>query len=133
MRRPTWRPAFLLLVLPALLLLRPDASAEVPESFQNLQVLPEDISKDELKEIMNGFTEQLDVKCTYCHILDEYHKDEMEHKLAARNMIRLVETLRQGIGEYFPEDTDPAKVGCWTCHRGSAEIEPFVPGEDDEW
>ena len=133
MQRPTWRLALLLLIVPVLLLVRPDASADMPDSFQNLQVLPKDISKDELKGLMNSFTEQLDVKCSFCHVIDEYDKDENKHKLIARDMIRLVGTLRQGIGDYFPDDTEPDKVGCWTCHRGSAEIESFVPPEDDEW
>ena len=130
------RLALLLLIVPALLLvIRADVAADMPDTFQNLQVLSEDITKDELKGIMNGFTEQLDVKCTFCHTLDEYDKDDNKHKVIAREMIKLVGHLREQIesGAYFPKDTEPEKVGCWTCHRGSAEVDSFVPPDDDEW
>ncbi len=133
---PIHRRLALLLIVPALIfLVRTDVGADMPDTFQNLKVLPGDISKDELKAIMNGFTEQLDVKCTFCHTLDEYHLDDNKHKVITREMIQLVGHLREQIesGTYFPEDTEPDKVGCWTCHRGSAEIESFVPPDDDEW
>ena len=51
------RLALLLLIVPALfLVIRADVAADMPDTFQNLQVLSEDITKDELKGIMNGFT-----------------------------------------------------------------------------
>lgn len=123
----------LVLLLPLLFLAGHDASADMPDTFQNLQVLPEDISKDELKEVMNGFTEMLDVKCSYCHIVDEYHKDDKDHKKITRDMIRLVQHLRDSIGTYFPEDTEPDTITCWTCHRGSSEVERFEPGDGEDW
>ena len=121
------------LILPVVFFLQSDVSAEVPDTFQNLQLLPADITKAELKGIMNGFTEQLGVKCTFCHTLDEYHLDDNKHKVIARDMIRLVENLRENVGTYFPKDTEPGKIACWTCHRGEAEIEPFEPDEGDDW
>ena len=134
------RLALLLLIVPALLLvIRADVAADMPDTFQNLQVLSEDITKEELKGIMNGFTEQLDVKCTFCHILDEYHKDEKEHKRVARDMIRLVQHLRDERDTWFPKEDEEEEhaetevLSCWLCHRGSAEVERFAPDEDDDW
>ena len=137
MHRSTWR--FALLLLPAALLVTPGGvAADMPDTFQNLQVLPEDISKDELKAVMRGFTEQLDVKCSFCHVIDEYHLDDNKHKRIARDMIRLVQHLRDDRDEWFPkpkedEQDKPEVLTCWMCHRGSAEVEPFTPDEEDSW
>ncbi len=138
MNRSTRRYAFLLLLPAALLIPQGDVVAEVPDTFQNLQVLPEDIPKDELKAIMRGFTEQLDVKCSFCHTIDEYHLDDNKHKRIARDMIHLVQHLREDRDEWFPkpkedEQDKPEALTCWMCHRGSAEIEPFTPDEEDSW
>ena len=139
MHRTHRRLALWLLIVPALLLMpRPDVAADMPETFQNLQVLPEDIAKDELKVVMRGFTEQLDVKCSFCHTIDEYHLDDNKHKRIARDMIRLVQHLRADRDEWFPkpkeeEQDKPETLTCWMCHRGSAEVEPFVPDEEDSW
>ncbi len=51
MHRSTWR--FALLLLPTALLVMPGGvAADMPDTFQNLQVLPEDISKDELEHVL---------------------------------------------------------------------------------
>jgi len=105
---------------------------EMPDTFQNLQIFPEDISKDQLKKAMKGFTAALGVKCTYCHILDEYDKDEKEHKLVARKMIKLVDFMRQNADTYFKEDTETELIACATCHHGEAELEVWEP-DDDDW
>jgi len=98
-----------------------------PEGFRNLQVLPKTIAKDELKATMDGFTEQLGVKCTFCHILDEYWKDEKEHKLTARRMLRLVLDLRAQKAKYFKDDVTDDKINCWSCHREKSEPDEYVP------
>ncbi len=137
MTRSTWR--FALLLLPAALLVMPGGvAADMPDTFQNLQVLPEDIPKDDLKAIMRGFTEQLDVKCSFCHTIDEYDKDDNKHKRITRDMIRLVQHLRDDSDEWFPKPKEdeadkPEVLTCWMCHRGSAEVEPFTPDEEDSW
>ena len=77
---------------------------------------------------MKGFTEQLGVKCSHCHVLDEYDKDDNEHKIVARQMIRLVQFMRDNTLEYFKEGTKTNQIGCWTCHRGEAEIDGSSAG-----
>lgn len=138
MHRPMRRFAFLLLVPIVILVMGGDVTADMPDSFQNLQVLPKDISKDELKGIMKGFAAQLDVKCSFCHIIDEYQKDDNKHKRIARDMIRLVQHLRDDRDTWFPkhkkeDDERPELLTCWMCHRGSAEVEHFTPDEEDDW
>jgi hypothetical protein len=133
MRRPLWVIGSVVAGLALLLALAPDSRAqEIPDEFSNLRILPESIAKEELKGIMTGFTEQLGVKCTHCHVLGEYHKDENEHKLVARQMIRLVQHMRENTELYFKEGTELNQIGCWTCHRGEAEIDGFFPEEEDE-
>lgn len=95
--------------------------------FKNLQVLDKNISKDQLKKTMDGFTDQLGVKCTHCHILDQYEKDDREHKREARKMLQLVQFMRANKAKYFKEDVRDDQIACATCHRGKAEPEEFVP------
>ena len=94
---------------------------------KNLQVLPKDISKDDLKKMMDGFTEQLGVKCTFCHVVDQYEKDERPHKADARRMIKLVLDMKAKKADYFGPRVKEAVITCSLCHRGKAEPEPFVP------
>ena len=42
-------------------------AGQIPDTFENLQVLPTDISRAELVSIMRGFSMALGVRCAYCH------------------------------------------------------------------
>ena len=112
------------LVLAVSLLSVPALSA--PE-HKNLQVLPKTITSDELKKTMDGFAEQLGVKCTFCHVLEQYEKDERPHKADARRMIRLVLDMKAKKADYFGPRMKEAIITCGMCHQGKAEPEPFVP------
>ena len=103
------------------------ATAIAAPEHKNLQVLNKDISKDDLKKTMDGFAEQLGVKCTFCHIVDQYEKDDRPHKADARRMIRLVLDMRARKADYFGPRVKEAVITCSICHRGKAEPEPFVP------
>mgnify|MGYP006340430683 CR=1 FL=1 len=104
------------------------AAVEEPAGeFKNLQVLPKDITKDELKKTMDGFAEQLGVKCTFCHVLEQYEKDERPHKADARRMIKLVQDMKAKKADYFGPRTKEAVITCSMCHKGKAEPEPFIP------
>jgi len=131
MKQILWRVGLVSMMAALFLVAQPPAAAKEGGGFKNLQVLDPDIEKDQLKGIMKGFTKMLGVKCSFCHVPDEYELDDKDNKKKAREMIRLVVYLRQNVDTYFPPDTDPNKIGCWTCHRGSAEIEVFVPEEED--
>jgi hypothetical protein len=43
-------------------------SAQFPEKFTNLKVLPKDISRQELQSTMRGFAFALNVRCEHCHV-----------------------------------------------------------------
>lgn len=98
-----------------------------PKEFKNLQVFDKKIPSDELKNTMNGFTDQLGVKCTFCHNLDDYSSDEKKHKADARKMVQLVQFMRANKAKYFKTEVKDDQISCGGCHRGKAEPEPFVP------
>jgi len=98
-----------------------------PTEYKNLQVLPRTIAPEELKGTMEGFTDALGVKCTFCHTRDHWERDDSENKRAARNMIRLVQYMRANRAKYFKADVTDELLNCGTCHRGMKEPEPFVP------
>jgi len=94
---------------------------------KNLQVLDKNISNSDLKKTMEGFTKQLGVKCVFCHVGEEYEKDERGHKADARRMIRLVQDMKMRRADYFGPRVKEAVINCGLCHRGKSEPEPFVP------
>jgi hypothetical protein len=94
---------------------------------KNLRVLPKTITNAALKKTMDGFTEQLGVKCTFCHVPEQYEKDDRPHKADARRMIRLVLDLKAGKSAYFGPKMKESRINCGLCHRGKAEPEPFAP------
>ena len=100
-------------------------AAAAPE-HKNLKVLDKAISVYELKKTMEGFTVQLGVKCTFCHIVDQYEKDDRPHKADARRMIQLVMDMKAKKASYFGPRVKEAVITCSMCHRGKAEPEPFV-------
>jgi hypothetical protein len=120
--------------------------------FKNLQVLPKNISHDELIETMRGFTRSLGVKCGACHVVTatepkmefDFPNDSKEEKRIARVMIQMtqqingawlerVEAAEAVKGEEAKREAlagapeEPVRVSCWTCHRGKEEPEMPPP------
>ena len=103
-----------------------------PPSFaapehKNLQVLDKNISKDELKRTMEGFAAQLGVKCTFCHMDEQYEKDDRKQKSDARKMIKLVTEMKARRGEFFKATVKESAIQCAMCHRGKPQPEAFIP------
>lgn len=82
--------------------------------WKDLQVLPKNISKDELKKIMKSMSKDLGVDCSFCHDEPNMEKDTNKKKLAREMMQMTSEISRK-----FPSTMK--KVTCWTCHRGKEE------------
>jgi len=107
-----------------------------PPPPTNLQVLPKDISREQLLATMRGFTAGLGVQCNYCHVMEgrggrnDMASDEKAPKKTARVMIQMTsrvnDTLAGDIGKTAASVT---KVQCGTCHRGEAipKYEPPPP------
>ncbi len=116
----------------ALLLSAGTATAQIPDEFKNLQVLPKDIGKRELVDLMRSFSGALGVRCTNCHpgptpdSLEgvDFASDELEDKKVARGMIKMVDEIN---GKLLPATgkRSPLRVRCVTCHRGVTEPEPL--------
>lgn len=108
------------------------ARAQVPDTFKNLKVLPDTISRDHLVGVMRGFASGLGVRCDYCHVAPEgtpfsewpFDKDDKTTKRKARFMLRMVEYLNGQRLPGLPEAADaeredpPVRVTCHTCHHG---------------
>ena len=106
------------------------ASAQMPDSFTNLQHFPADISRDELIDAMRTIALDLGVRCQFCHVGSpdgvsfdgvDFASDESPNKRAARYMLGMVDRLNADIGQNL-EDTprDRNEISCKTCHRGLA-------------
>jgi hypothetical protein len=106
-------------------------SLKLPSSFENLKVLPKDISKSELKRHMKGITKSLGVKCSYCHRTDirDYASDEIREKVIARDMMRMLERLDL---EVFTWKGAP-KPSCFMCHHGESEPELSPADTKSAW
>ena len=93
----------------------PAAKADTPktagEVFKNIQVL-KDMPADQLDRVMGIFTGALGVKCSFCHVPDQWDKDDKEEKRTAREMIKMTLATNK---EFFKGRTE---VSCATCHAG---------------
>lgn len=103
------------------------APAQIPDRAVNLQVLPENLPRDSLVEIMRGFSFALGVRCQHCHVGGDgvsfegvvFESDDDPDKLKARHMLEMVRDLNDVVLAALPERDSPAvEVSCSTCHRG---------------
>ena len=112
----------------------------IPDTFTNLQVLPKDISKDDLVGIMRTFSRSLGVRCDFCHEFNDdkpdFASDKKDEKNAARNMMRMVGDINKN---YMPklqplpgEEKKQTGVNCWTCHRGQKQPAQGPPPEEHQ-
>jgi len=127
--------------------------------FKNLQILPKDISKDDLDSVMHHFTASLNVKCNFCHVRNnetnkmDFAKDDKPEKLIARKMMLMsidintkyfkdIEEEMSKEKDHDMSDTNRIKIDgdsvrnmlsyvtCYTCHRGDAHPETKPPVKD---
>jgi hypothetical protein len=104
--------------------------------FHNLQVLPQNISHDELIKTMRIFARSLGTKCEHCHVQTaetpkpelDFPNDAKPEKKIARTMLRMVHKIN---GDYVSTIKDrKQEVTCMTCHRGKVIPDvPVVSGE----
>jgi Photosynthetic reaction centre cytochrome C subunit len=79
------------------------------QKYKNIQML-KGLPADRLTKIMFAFKASLGVDCTFCHIKDQFEKDDKPEKQMARKMITIVRDANAKLGA--------ARVTCYTCHRG---------------
>src|SRR3712207_2820300 len=88
----------LLVAAVAVVITRPASlAAQIPERFENLKVLPADIPRDSLVQIMRSWSFSLGVRCGYCHEGTEgnfnFKSDAKPEKEKARFMVRMTRDL----------------------------------------
>ena len=107
------------------------AATKPPEDhkYQNLKVLPKNISKEDLDKVMDNFKNSLGVKCSFCHApskdtaqkFPDFASDEKPEKGIARKMMKMTSKINKKYFSYNKNEqgeTIPA-VECMTCHRGN--------------
>ena len=104
---------------------QPDGSWEAPQPpkpaeqvYKNIQVM-KGVPAPRLMNAMTFFTKSLGVECKYCHVPNEFEKDDKPPKNVARKMLNMVHQINDA---NFP---DKQEVSCWMCHRGNPKPEAF--------
>ncbi len=115
----------IVLPLTVMLLTASVLSAQIPDKFTNLQVLPKDISQRELTTIMRGFSFSLGLRCINCHVGNDtpnlagvdFAADTKDTKKTARVMLRMIDALNRDYVAKL-EPATATRVDCATCHHG---------------
>jgi hypothetical protein len=109
-------------------------AAHPKSQFRNLQIFPPTIPREELIAAMRNFARSLGTRCDACHAPSaadpqklDFALDTKPEKTAARIMIRMVMRINDDYVSKVPREPteEPARVGCWTCHRG--KMQPELP------
>ncbi|MEN8375197.1 MAG: c-type cytochrome [Gemmatimonadota bacterium] len=112
----------------------------VAQEFENLQVLPQDISRQELIEVMLGNLRGLGLPrrasrgCLFCHAgsMDvpssewDWASDENPMKRKARVMMAMVQEINGSFLSALPTRSNPdLEVTCYTCHAARTNPTPL--------
>ena len=98
-----------------------------PDSLTNVRVIPAGTPVIQVIGMMRNFAGWLGVRCQYCHIGEEgqplesfdFASDEKRTKLAAREMLRMVQAINRDFLTQVPQRPQPPlEVNCETCHHG---------------
>jgi tetratricopeptide (TPR) repeat protein len=111
----------------AYLVLASSATAQLPEKFTNLKILPESIPQRALIDTMRNFARALGVRCEFCHVEKpdgrelDFAKDDKRTKRTARVMFTMVQDLNSKyLTQVVERPTPPVAVRCETCHHGQS-------------
>ena len=80
--------------------------------FKNIEIL-KGKKASRLPGMMSALTGLLGVDCSYCHIKNEWDREDKPTKQTARKMFRMIATINKDNFE------GRNAVSCWTCHRGN--------------
>ncbi|MGD0911556.1 MAG: c-type cytochrome [Terracidiphilus sp.] len=122
---------------------RPPRSYPAPT---NLQVLPKDLTGQQVHEIMEGYAGALGKHCDYCHAADpknvgpngrprlNFASDDKDEKKMARVMITMTDDINKNyVAKVAAMDDMPQKappVTCGTCHQGQEDPPEFKPAPE---
>ena len=93
---------------------------------QNLQVLPKDMTLQQVQQTMRGFTAALGVECSHCHVggMQDRAKDDNPKKVLARKMLQMTMAINNDLLKDIgtPPADGARRVTCFTCHRGALKV-----------
>ncbi len=102
-------------------------------AFKNLKVLPDNISRDDLRKLMRQFTGDLGVQCEFCHAAadpvtkrEDRASDANPTKETARYMIQMTGDLNDRYIAEMPDRRYADPITCGTCHRGEKHPSVYV-------
>ncbi len=99
----------------------------------NLQVLPKDISENELHRVMKQFRDELGVTCGYCHAQNpqtqklDFASDDNPTKQTARLMISMLSEINEKYLTRLGDRRYSVSVTCGSCHQGQSTPPGFEP------
>jgi hypothetical protein len=98
--------------------------------YKNLKILPKNITPQQMDSVMEHYAKSLGVTCKFCHVGNDatdnwdFASDENKHKLVAREMMRMTDTINDNYFDMTGDKRDlntPLMVTCFTCHHGKTE------------
>jgi hypothetical protein len=84
----------------------------------------------QLLDIMNGgYARALGVRCTHCHVEDDFASDDKRPKRAAREMASMHWDINQRLAKMENLEGAPQDrfINCATCHRGATDPRESQP------
>src|SRR5262245_27029652 len=101
-----------------------DVAKTAEQVFKNIQVM-KGTPADQLQPAMQFISNSLGVECEYCHVRDQFDKDDKKAKQTARSMIQMQMAINR---DHFKGERE---VTCNSCHHG-AERPAAIPIIADE-
>jgi hypothetical protein len=97
--------------------------------FKNVQILKQ-VPAGQLLDIMRmGFSRSLGVRCSKCHIMGQWEKDDKDDKQVARDMMKMTSTINNDLLKNIKNlMSDKPEVTCATCHRGQEKPATTMEG-----
>ena len=93
--------------------------------FKNIQLDGlKDVPGDTFLVIMNvGYARALGVRCTHCHVEEDFASDAKRPKRAAREMAVMHRMINQRLSQMENLEPPPDKrsINCFSCHRGAID------------
>jgi outer membrane lipoprotein-sorting protein len=92
------------------------------EVFKNIQVL-KDLPADQLQPSMQFIAASLGVECGFCHVGNQFEKDDKQTKLTARKMMLMTMDINKN------SFNGRRQITCYSCHRGANDPvgTPIIP------
>ncbi len=97
-----------------------DGKKTAAEVYKNIQVL-KDTPAEQLIPMMQIMSSSLGVNCNFCHVQNDFAKDDKEEKQAARQMVLMT------VGINKNNFNGRTEVSCATCHNGKPHPASLTP------